>query len=54
MRILSSNVEIHFPTFDVPIVGFHFKKDGLWENTVDYDRVIRFMSIMSHWRNNHE
>jgi membrane complex biogenesis BtpA family protein len=37
------NVNEYLPHADALIVGSYFKKDGLWENEVDYERVAAFM-----------
>jgi membrane complex biogenesis BtpA family protein len=37
------NVEQYLPHADAVIVGSHFKTDGRWINTVDYDRTAAFM-----------
>jgi len=41
--VTSENVELYLPLADALIVGSHFKKDGFWANTVDYDRTAAFM-----------
>ncbi len=42
--ITVDNLEKYFPYADAFIIGSHFKKEGYWENPIDYDRVAKFMS----------
>ncbi len=40
------NAENYFPVCDALIVGSWFKKEGYWENDLEYDRVAAFMSMV--------
>lgn len=39
-----------WPHADVFIVGSHFKRDGLWSNPVDEERVAKFMAVAASLR----
>jgi membrane complex biogenesis BtpA family protein len=44
------NLARYYATADGYIIGSHFKKDGLWSNTVDTKRVERFMTAHANMR----
>ena len=43
--VTAENLPRYYAVADGFIVGSHFKKDGLWSNTVDPKRVRRFMAV---------
>jgi predicted TIM-barrel enzyme len=45
--ITTDNMENYWENADGFIVGSHFKKDGKWYNTVDKERINRFMKKFS-------
>ena len=45
-----TNLPELWPHADVFIVGSYFKKDGLWSNEVDADRVAEFMRVVAELR----
>ncbi|MBT3236890.1 MAG: BtpA/SgcQ family protein [Bdellovibrionales bacterium] len=44
------NVELYLKHADGLIVGSYFKKDGYWENKLDYDKISQFMTKVGHLR----
>jgi hypothetical protein len=48
--ISADNITEFYSEADGFIIGTAFKVDGLWSNTVDQSRVVRFMSIVSKLR----
>jgi hypothetical protein len=48
--VTAQNLARYYAVADGFIVGSHFKKDGLWSNTVDPKRVTRFMAVHARLR----
>jgi membrane complex biogenesis BtpA family protein len=48
--VTAQNLARYYSVADGFIVGSHFKKDGLWSNTVDAKRVTRFMATHAQLR----
>ncbi len=44
--ITKDNVADYWPLCDGMIVGSYFKKEGYWENELDYNRVSEFMKLV--------
>ena len=44
------NLPALWPHADVFIVGSYFKRDGLWSNPIDQQRVARFMAAVAKLR----
>lgn len=44
--ITQDNVTEYWPLCNAMIVGSHFKKEGYWENELEYDRVLEFMKLV--------
>jgi len=44
------NLATLWPHADVFIVGSYLKRDGLWSNPVDEDRVTKFMAVAASLR----
>ncbi|PKL79702.1 MAG: hypothetical protein CVV27_01480 [Candidatus Melainabacteria bacterium HGW-Melainabacteria-1] len=44
------NLEAYLDQADALIIGSHFKQDGDWQKTVDYERCARFMEKVHSWR----
>ncbi len=49
--ITIDNVAQYLPISDALIVGSHFKKDGYWANSLNHDKVARFMEKVTTLRN---
>lgn len=45
-----NNIERQLTTADGAVVGTTFKKDGIFENPVDKDRVVEFMDVVKEFR----
>lgn len=45
------NLEKYFPVSDGIIIGSYFKKDGYWENDIDFEKVKQFMNKVHEIRN---
>lgn len=48
--VTDENFADYFAFADALIVGSYFKKDGNWQETVDGDRVSRFMDKVTAWK----
>ncbi len=49
--ITIDNIAQYLPISDAFIVGSHFKKNGHWANTLEYDKIARFMDKTNHLKN---
>jgi len=49
--ITYDNLEKYIPAADAFIVGSYFKKDGYWENDIDFEKTKKFMQKVNKLRN---
>ena len=45
-----NNVAQYLSISDAIIVGSYFKKEGFWANSLEYDKIVRFMDKVNSLR----